>query len=235
MADGEDRLRELVAQVAASYFSNSQVSPLEISSVMSQIAASLAAVSANDADPIDPPMAAVRATTAQVRKSITHEALIRHWDKLRAWIDEHRAVWPQLVTSIANKWLEEGLHDRGITRDVEWGVPVPDDIADGRLKGKVFYVWFDAPIEYIGVTKEWADANGKGDAWRDWWEGPKAKDVAYYELMGKDNVPFHTVGFPVTLMGSRPQEDWKLVDRLKCRGNDVRRHAERHAQPLGRL
>ena len=83
----------------------------------------------------------------------------------------HEADWPPLVTSIANKWLDEGLNDRGITRDVDWGVPVPDDIGDGRLKDKVFYVWFDAPIEYIGATKEWADANGKGDAWRDWWYG----------------------------------------------------------------
>ncbi len=135
--------------------------------------------------------------------------------QLREWIDGHRQDWPVLVTSIADKWLDEGLHDRGITRDVEWGVPVPDDIADGQLKGKVFYVWFDAPIEYIGCAQEWAEANGKGDAWRDWWIGPKSKDVRYYEFMGKDNIPFHTVGFPVTIMGLRPQEDWKLVDRLK--------------------
>jgi methionyl-tRNA synthetase len=121
--------------------------------------------------------------------------------------------WPPLVTSIANKWLDEGLHDRGITRDVAWGVPVPDDVADGKLKGKVFYVWFDAPIEYIGATKEWADANGKGEEWRDWWFGEKARDVRYYQFMGKDNVPFHTVNFPVTIMGSG--EPWKLVDRLK--------------------
>ena len=131
--------------------------------------------------------------------------------QLREWIDGHKSDWPPLVYSIANKWLEEGLHDRGITRDVEWGVPVPDDIADGQLKGKVFYVWFDAPIEYIGATKEWSDANGKGDAWKSWWYD--AKDVRYYEFMGKDNVPFHTVGFPVTIMGSG--EPWKLVDRLK--------------------
>jgi methionyl-tRNA synthetase len=131
--------------------------------------------------------------------------------QLRAWIDSHKAEWPQLVWSIANKWLEEGLHDRGITRDVDWGVPVPDDIADGKLKGKVFYVWFDAPIEYIAATKEWADANGKGNAWKSWWYD--AKDVRYYEFMGKDNVPFHTVGFPVTIMGSG--EPWKLVDQLK--------------------
>ncbi len=134
-------------------------------------------------------------------------------DKLRAWIDSHKNDWPSLVTSIAYKWLDEGLQDRGITRDLEWGIPVPDDIADGQLKGKVFYVWFDAPIEYIAATKEWADKNGKGDAWKDWWYGEAAKDVTYWEFMGKDNVPFHTVGFPVTIMASG--EPWKLVDRLK--------------------
>ncbi len=108
--------------------------------------------------------------------------------QLRAWIESHEGEWPVLVTSIAKKWLDEGLQDRGITRDVEWGVPVPDDIADGQLKGKVFYVWFDAPIEYIACAQEWADANGKGDAWRDWWIGPKSKDVVYCEFMGKDNI-----------------------------------------------
>jgi methionyl-tRNA synthetase len=130
--------------------------------------------------------------------------------ELRKWIDGHKADWPSLVSSIAYKWLDEGLHDRGITRDLEWGVAVPDDIGDGQLKGKVFYVWFDAPIEYIAATKEWADANGKGEAWRDWWT---AKDVRYVEFMGKDNVPFHTVGFPVTIMGSGGP--WKLVDTIK--------------------
>jgi methionyl-tRNA synthetase len=133
--------------------------------------------------------------------------------QLRTWIDGHKNDWSPLVTSIANKWLDEGLQDRGITRDVDWGVPVPDDVADGALKGKVFYVWFDAPIEYIGATKEWADANGKGNSWMSWWYGEEAKDVTYVEFMGKDNVPFHTVGFPVTIMGSK--EPWKLVDRLK--------------------
>jgi methionyl-tRNA synthetase len=134
-------------------------------------------------------------------------------DKLRTWIDSHKNDWPSLVTSIAYKWLDEGLHDRGITRDLEWGIPVPDDIADGALKGKVFYVWFDAPIEYIAATKEWADKAGKGDAWKSWWYGDAARDVTYWEFMGKDNVPFHTVGFPVTIMASG--EPWKLVDRLK--------------------
>ena len=168
-------------------------------------------------DPVDliNPRSAISGSTDIEIKDSTHLFLKQSQfvSQLRAWIGSHEAEWPSLVTSIAYKWLDEGLQDRGITRDVEWGVPVPDDIADGSLKGKVFYVWFDAPIEYIGATKEWADANAKGEAWRDWWFAENAKDVRYYEFMGKDNVPFHTVGFPVTIMGSG--EPWKLVDRLK--------------------
>jgi methionyl-tRNA synthetase len=135
--------------------------------------------------------------------------------RLRGWIDSKKDEWPQLVTSIAYKWLDEGLQDRGITRDLSWGVPVPDDIAEGRLKGKVFYVWFDAPIEYIGATWEWANARGLGDAWRDWWDGEAP--ITYVEFMGKDNVPFHTVGFPCTLFGvnENAKRKWKVVDKLK--------------------
>jgi len=146
-------------------------------------------------------------------------------DQLREWISA-RTEWPQLVTSIAFKWLDEGLQDRGITRDLTWGVPVnaadwgPNP--DGQkpdvegLKGKVFYVWFDAPIEYIGATHEWADAAPSSNArdWKSWWLGAEAqKDVRYVQFMGKDNVPFHTVGFPVTILGSG--EPWKLVDQIK--------------------
>src|SRR5580658_1743878 len=133
--------------------------------------------------------------------------------RLRAWIESHRADWSPIVTSIAFKWLDEGLKDRGITRDLEWGFPVPDDIADGKLKGKVFYVWFDAPIEYIAATKEWAEAQGEPEAWQDWWLGEAARDVVYWEFMGKDNVPFHTIIFPAMIMGTG--EGWKKVDRLK--------------------
>jgi methionyl-tRNA synthetase len=135
-------------------------------------------------------------------------------EPLRRWIDSHERDWPNLVLSIARKWLDEGLKDRGITRDLDWGVPVPDDIGDGKLKGKVFYVWFDAPIEYIGATKEWTDSLGKPDAdWQRWWRPQSQSDVTYLEFMAKDNVPFHTVGFPVTILGSG--ENWKLVDRIK--------------------
>ena len=162
-------------------------------------------------DLIEPRSAVSGARDIEIRES-THLFLKQSQfaGKLRAWIDSHKQDWPQLVTSIAYKWLDEGLMDRGITRDLEWGIPVPDDIGEGKLKGKVFYVWFDAPIEYIAATKEWADKNAKGDAWKDWWQGT---DVVYWEFMGKDNVPFHTVGFPVTIMASG--ENWKLVDRLK--------------------
>ena len=156
-------------------------------------------------------------------------------ERLRAWIEGKKASWPLLVTSIALKWLDEGLQDRGITRDLEWGVPVnaadwgPNP--DGQrpdvegLKGKVFYVWFDAPIEYIGATREWADATGAD--WERWWRGEAASDVTYVQFMGKDNVPFHTVGFPCTLIGVNERlgpdgawtpasnAPWKLVDRLK--------------------
>jgi methionyl-tRNA synthetase len=165
--------------------------------------------------------------------------------KLRHWIESKRSQWPNLVTSIALKWLDEGLQDRGITRDLEWGVPVnafewgpnPDGAAPDveGLAGKVFYVWFDAPIEYIAATWEWADAQAaetgkapaKDEDWERWWRGPLADDVRYVEFMGKDNVPFHTVGFPCTLIGVNERlaadgtwsvvnnAPWKLVDQLK--------------------
>ena len=132
--------------------------------------------------------------------------------RLREWIDSKKE-WPVLVTSIARKWLDEGLNDRSITRDLSWGIPVAykGEVRPG-FEGKVFYVWFDAPIEYIGATAEWADASGNN--WRRWWrEDEGAADVRYIQVMGKDNVPFHTVGFPVTLFGS--QEPWKVVDYIK--------------------
>jgi methionyl-tRNA synthetase len=164
--------------------------------------------------------------------------------RLRAWI-AGKPDWPNLVTSIALKWLDEGLQDRGVTRDLEWGIPV--NAADwgvdpqGRkpdvegLKGKVFYVWFDAPIEYIGATWEWADAQAQKqgrphadeEEWARWWRAPGADDVTYVQFMGKDNVPFHTVVFPVTLFGLNERVDasgewlevndpkWNLVDELK--------------------
>ncbi|MEV5606887.1 methionine--tRNA ligase [Streptomyces sp. NPDC052225] len=138
--------------------------------------------------------------------------------EVEAWIDEVAGEWPQLASSIARKWLTEGLNDRAITRDLDWGVPVPADTwPELAADGKVFYVWFDAPIEYIGSTKEWADQAPDGEVrdWKSWWYEPEgATDVRYTEFMAKDNVPFHSVMFPATQMGVR--EPWKKVDYLKA-------------------
>jgi len=138
-------------------------------------------------------------------------------DTLDRWIDSQTG-WPVLTTSIAKKWLHDGdgLQDRGITRDLDWGVPAQFDGAPwSGMEGKVFYVWFDAPIEYISATAEWADAQGLDEAaWRRWWRTDEgADDVRYVQFMGKDNVPFHTLSFPATIIGSG--EPWKLVDYIK--------------------
>ena len=137
--------------------------------------------------------------------------------ELSDWIDS-KTDWPILTTSIAKKWLNDGdgLQDRGITRDLDWGIPVRKGDEDWPgMEGKVFYVWFDAPIEYIAASKEWADARGAPDAeWERWWRTDKgAEDVRYVQFMGKDNVPFHTLSFPATIIGSG--EPWKLVDYIK--------------------
>ncbi|MEL6549804.1 MAG: methionine--tRNA ligase [Pseudomonadota bacterium] len=120
--------------------------------------------------------------------------------------------WPVLTTSIAKKWLNDGdgLQDRGITRDLDWGVPVKRGTEEWPgMEGKVFYVWFDAPIEYIAAAKERDPTD-----WERWWRTDKgADDVTYVQFMGKDNVPFHTLSFPATILGSG--EPWKLVDYIK--------------------
>jgi methionyl-tRNA synthetase len=134
-------------------------------------------------------------------------------DKIRAWVDT-RADWSSLAKSIAYKHLDEGLIDRGITRDLAWGVPVTRG-GQPRIgfEDKVFYVWFDAPIEYIGATEEWADETGQD--WRRWWRTDLgADDVRYVQVMGKDNVAFHAATFPSTFLGSG--EAWKSVDVLKA-------------------
>jgi len=169
-------------------------------------------------DLLEPRSAISGSTDLEVRETkhlFLRQSALR--DTLDAWIDT-KTDWPILTTSIAKKWLHDGdgLRDRGITRDLDWGVAVKDGDNDWPgMEGKVFYVWFDAPIEYIAATAEWADANGLDDAaWRRWWrEDEGAGDVRYVEFMGKDNVPFHTLSFPATLIGSG--EPWKLVDYIK--------------------
>ena len=169
-------------------------------------------------DLINPRSAVSGSTDLEVRETrhlYLRQSALR--DKLDAWI-ETKTDWPVLTTSIAKKWLHDGdgLQDRGITRDLDWGVPVRRGENEWPgFEGKVFYVWFDAPIEYIAATAEWADAHGKSENdWERWWRTEKgAENVRYVQFMGKDNVPFHTLSFPATIMGSG--EDWKLVDYIK--------------------
>jgi methionyl-tRNA synthetase len=158
-------------------------------------------------DLIDPQSALTGSRRLEVRPS--HHLFLRQSalvGELETWIAS-RSGWPPLVTSIARKWLDEGIEDRCITRDLGWGVPVPKPGYDG----KVFYVWFDAPIAYIAATQEWADADPEHRDWRSWWW--EARNVDYIQFLGKDNVPFHTVSFPCTLIGSG--EPWKTVDIIK--------------------
>ena len=170
-------------------------------------------------DPVDlkNPYSAVSGSTNIEIRDTTHLYLLQSkmQDDIRDWVVKS-TEWPQLAKSIALKWLDEGLQDRAITRDLSWGIPVAYEgkVREG-FENKVFYVWFDAPIEYIGATQEWAEAKGEPDAWESWWRTDKgADDVTYVQFMGKDNVAFHTVSFPVTMIGS--EEPWKLVDRLKA-------------------
>lgn len=166
-------------------------------------------------DLIDPRSAISGSTDLEVRET-KHLFLLQSklQSEVMEWVARHDGVWPHLASSIAHKWLTEGLHDRAITRDLDWGVPVPADTwPELAAEGKVFYVWFDAPIEYIGSTKEWSDQDPEKRDWKSWWYDVDA-DVRYTEFMAKDNVPFHTVMFPATELGIR--EPWKKVDFVKA-------------------
>ena len=166
-------------------------------------------------DLINPRSAISGSTDLEVRET-KHLFLLQSKleNEVREWVARHDKDWPQLASSIAHKWLTEGLHDRAITRDLDWGVPVPADTwPELAAEGKVFYVWFDAPIEYIGATKEWSDLDPENRDWKSWWYDVDT-DVRYTEFMAKDNVPFHTVMFPATELGVR--EPWKKVDYVKA-------------------
>ncbi len=123
----------------------------------------------------------------------------KHWylplDKYEPWLKEwivegHNEDWKTNVYGQCKSWLDQGLHPRAVTRDLDWGVPVPLPGAEG----KVLYVWFDAPIGYISATKEWAEDNGKD--WKPYW---KAEDTELLHFIGKDNIVFHCIIFPSML------------------------------------
>lgn len=112
-------------------------------------------------------------------------------EELLDWLAD-KDFWRSNVITFTRNWVEEGLEDRAVTRDLEWGVPVPlDGYEDKRL-----YVWFEAVMGYLSASREWAEQRGTPDAWRDWWQN----DARHYYFLAKDNIPFHTIIWPAMLM-----------------------------------
>ena len=129
--------------------------------------------------------------------------LDKHEDFLREWILEgHKKDWKPNVYGQVKSWVDDGLRPRAVTRDLDWGIPVP--LKDGE--GKVLYVWFDAPIGYISSTKEWAAREGKN--WEDYW---KKEDTKMVHFIGKDNIVFHCIIFPAML---KAHGDYVLPDNV---------------------
>ena len=114
-----------------------------------------------------------------------HEAFLKQWI-----LESHKSDWKPNVYGQCKSWIDDGLRPRAVTRDLDWGIPVPVEGADG----KVLYVWFDAPIGYISSTKEWAQKEGKD--WEPYW---KDEDTTLVHFIGKDNIVFHCIIFPTML------------------------------------
>ena len=138
------------------------------------------------------PVSALSGNKPQLKKT-------RHWylpldryqeEWLEEWIDSHKHDWKANVYGQCKSWLNQKLHPRAVTRDLEWGVPVPVE----GTEGKVLYVWFDAPIGYISATKAWAEETG-----RDWEKYWKDEDTRMIHFIGKDNIVFHCLIFPSML------------------------------------
>ena len=156
-------------------------------------------------DPTDliGPRSSVDGTTPVVKET-THLYidLPQILPKLQAWI-EHAGVagrWSKNALQMTQAWIRDGLKTRAITRDLKWGIPVPLE----GFEDKVFYVWFDAPIGYISITATHTER------WRDWWRRPD--EVELFQFIGKDNIPFHTVIFPSSLLGTG--ERWTLLHHM---------------------
>jgi methionyl-tRNA synthetase len=115
-------------------------------------------------------------------------------DPMLEWL-RSREGWRPHVVNFAVGMVDDGLHDRAFTRDLEWGIPIPvDDLGPG----KSIYVWWEAVMGYLSAPQEWAQAQGTPDAWKAWWEDPDAES---YYFVGKDNIPFHAIYWPALIMG----------------------------------
>ncbi len=130
--------------------------------------------------------------------------LDRLQDRLETWAQEsgNKGKWTNNAIQTTSSWFDRGLKPRPITRDLSWGIPVPKP----GYENKVFYVWFDAPIGYISITAQ------DRDDWKEWWQNPS--NVRLYQFMAKDNIPFHTVIFPASLMGT--EKNWTLLHHINA-------------------
>ncbi|EGV63822.1 methionine--tRNA ligase mes1 [Yamadazyma tenuis] len=128
--------------------------------------------------------------------------------ELKVWVEEasEKGAWSKNTRNITQNWLKQGLEPRCITRDLVWGTPVPLE----KFKEKVLYVWFDATIGYVSITANYFKSKNSTEDWKKWWRNPE--HVNLYQFMGKDNVPFHTVVFPASLIGTR--EEWTKVHHV---------------------
>ena len=145
----------------------------------------------NATDLIKPKSAITGATPSLKETKHWFLPLDKHEAFLKQWILEgHKSDWKPNVYGQCKSWIDDGLRPRAVTRDLDWGIPVPLEGADG----KVLYVWFDAPIGYISSTKEWAQKEGKD--WEPYW---KDKDTTLVHFIGKDNIVFHCIIFPAML------------------------------------
>ena len=150
--------------------------------------------------------------TKPVLKESTHWylPLEKFQQQLEQWISIHQN-WKSNVIGQIQSWFSQGLKDRAVTRDISWGVPVPQDIAEAQgidASGKVLYVWFDAPIGYISATVEWAAEQGKSDLWKKYWQD---RETRLIHFIGKDNIVFHCLIFPAMLMA---HGDFVLPDNV---------------------
>lgn len=155
---------------------------------------------------IDPGVTPVARDTKHI-----HLLLDKLQPRIEEWVKKssEEGAWSRNGRTITDSWLKQGLRDRGITRDLKWGVPIPLDVFDNEedkqvYKDKVFYVWFDACIGYVSITANYTED------WEKWWRDPG--NVQLYQFMGKDNVPFHTVIFPGCQMGT--EDTWVKLHHL---------------------
>ena len=154
--------------------------------------------SLSPADLINPRSAITNARPEMRETTHWYLALERYQQELEAWIDSRKG-WKSNVLGQIKSWFSDGLRDRAVTRDLPWGVPVPEDVAREAgvdAEGKVLYVWFDAPIGYISATREWAAEQGDPERWKKYWQ---QQDTRLIHFIGKDNIVFHCLIFPAVL------------------------------------